>query len=131
MRRQALMISVIPALLAGCQRASTESSSDHHGGRYEGVGIATPGDQWSKLADAPKPISDKAATLSDDDYVVFVTDTKTGEVRECGDRSGFCIQLRPWDKQAPLAPLPVTEHTQHKSDSGADATTSNESMPTE
>ena len=130
MVRHALLLFVVVPVFAGCHKTETGagSSSERHSGRYEGVGIATPGDQWRKLADAPKPTSDKAATLDDDDYVAFVTDTKTGEVRECGNRSGFCVKMQPWAKPAPKAPLALTEH---KRISDASETIINEAMATE
>lgn len=94
--------------LGGCDREGSYQPED--GGRYRGIGIASPGKQWTKLADAPKPGDAKTATLADDDYVVFVTDSQTGEVRECGNRSGFCIRFQPWQRPAPLAPLALTNH---------------------
>ena len=110
MRAGLLLVAGFASLLASCGRSGTVDASHHRGGRYEGIGIATPGEGWIKIADAPKPDSDKAATLRDDDYVIFVTDTQTGEVRECGDRSGFCIKVQPWAKDAPSAPLALTDH---------------------
>lgn len=111
MLRSLLFVIGMGAILAACNREAVESAAHHRGGRYEGIGVATPGEAWSRIADAPKSGSDKLATLRDDDYVVFVTDTQTGEVRECGNRSGFCIRIRPWDKPAALAPLPVNAAT--------------------
>jgi hypothetical protein len=102
------------ALLAGC--GPYQGQSPHGHGRYEGIGIGPAGDAWRKLADAPKSTDAKQANLGDDDYLIVVTDSQTGEVRECGDRSGFCIRLDPWRGTAPTVPLAVTEHTQHKSD---------------
>ena len=130
MVRNAMLVFVLAVLLAGC--GPHLANAPHRGeGRFQGIGIGPAGDAWRKLADAPKPVSAKTANLADDDYLIVVTDTVTGEVRECGDRSGFCIQLRPWDKPAPSTPLLVTEHTKHKSDSDGGETTSNETMPSE
>ena len=101
--------SVALFLLGGCRESlSTDPNGD--GGRYRGIGIATPGKQWTKIAAAPKPGDAKTATLADDDYVVFVTDSQTGEVRECGDRTGFCVRFQPWKHPAPLAPVALTDH---------------------
>lgn len=110
MRAGLLLVAGFASLLASCDRSGTVDASHHRGGRYEGIGIATPGESWSKIADAPKPDSDKAATVRDDDYLIFVTDTQTGEVRECGDHSGFCVKVQPWAKDAPSAPLALTDH---------------------
>lgn len=118
-------------LLAGCGKMVT-AEPDGDGGRYRGIGIATPGDQWKKLADAPKPSNAKLARLSDDDYVVFVTDSRTGEVRECGNRTGFCIRFQPWQHPAPLAPLSLTSHARaEEADAprGEPAVAENETMP--
>lgn len=130
MKRHALLLLVIISTVAGCRKVETSAytSSNRSEGRYHGVGIAVPGDQLRKIADAPEPTFDKAATLRDDDYVIFVTDTKTGEVRECGNRSGFCVKIQPWTKSAPEAPLALTEHSK---ESDADDTVSNEAMAAE
>lgn len=97
------------SLLVGCGKEASNQAR-HHEGRYQGIGIATPGDQWKALADAPKPATEKAATLADDDYLVFVTDSVTGEVRECGDRSGVCVSVQPWTKDAVKAPVNLSTH---------------------
>lgn len=130
MRSDRMVVISAGLLISGC--GPHLANAPHRGeGRYQGIAIGPAGDAWRKLADAPKPLSAKIANLADDDYLIVVTDTTSGEVRECGDRSGFCVQLRPWDKPAPLAPLAVTEHTPHKDDSRASETISNEAMPTE
>lgn len=109
MNRRALSSAALLLLIGGCQGEGSMSSRSKNG-RYQGIGVATPGAGWTTAADAPKPGKSDAATLSDDDYVVFITDTQTGEVRECGDRSGFCIKLQPWAKPTPQAPISLTEH---------------------
>ncbi len=53
MRTMSAVVAI--ALLAGCGRMPTVSPSHHDGGRYEGIGIATPGDAWTKAA-TPAPV---------------------------------------------------------------------------
>lgn len=107
------LICLSAAMLASCDRSEDYASGRAKSGRYQGIGITTPGEQWTKIAAAPKPGDDKHATLEDDDYVVFVTDSQSGEVRECGNRSGFCVRFQPWQHPAPPAPLVLTDHA-HK-----------------
>lgn len=104
-----LLVGSLPVAACHPQLAASDVNSDAHG-RYQGIGIAQPGARWSKIKDAPKSPSDAAATLRDDDYVVFVTDSRTGEVRECGDRSGFCTSILPWGHDVPRPPIALTEH---------------------
>jgi len=111
-----ILIAVACLVVAGCQKFEPAGQGSTARGRYQGIGIATPGERWSKLADAPKPASGKAADLNDDDYVVFVTDSSTGEIRECGNRSGFCVSIHPWDRTAPKAPLSLTAHAHAQDD---------------
>lgn len=47
------------------------------------------------------------AKLQDDEHVIVVIDSHTGEVRQCGDHSGYCVSMNPWGGQASGAMLPV------------------------
>lgn len=65
-------------------------------GRYAAIGIYQPGDGWTKmLADQQAPGPDAARQLLDQ-AVIVVTDSQTGEVRACGDMSGYCVGMNPW-----------------------------------
>ena len=54
-----------------------------------------------------------AANLGDDDHVIVVVDSRTGEIRQCGNYSGHCIGMNPWAGplgQGQAAPVPLTKH---------------------
>jgi hypothetical protein len=53
-----------------------------------------------------------AATLDDDDHIVVVLDSATGQLRQCGNLSGHCIALNPWAKTATAqgAPAALLKH---------------------
>lgn len=97
--------------LAGCQREASPGSTHH--GRYVGVGIYSPGDMWSKMAVAGSPKEAAAARTSDDEQVIVVIDSDTGEVRQCGNLTGYCVGMNPWAKPlttSQAAPVALTEH---------------------
>jgi hypothetical protein len=84
-------------------------------GPYSGVGLYGPGRQWTKLA-ANQAAKDKdSARAIDDQVVIVVQNTATGEVRACGDLTGYCIGMNPW--KAPLlasqvSPVKMTSHVE-------------------
>jgi hypothetical protein len=85
--------------LAGCGKLKAESPSAHHG-RYVGIGIYASGDLWQRMARAAPPADApaQAARLSDDEQVIVVVDSDTGEIRQCGNLSGYCVGMNPWTK---------------------------------
>ena len=93
------------ALLAGCN-AKEEPTNTTTEGRYQGIGVYTAGNGWARIAVPPPGEGSRAATLADDDHVIVVSDSQTGEVRQCGDLSGYCITLNPWTQ-----PLDATRAT--------------------
>jgi hypothetical protein len=52
------------------------------------------------------------ATVQDDDQVIVVIDSATGELRQCGDLSGFCIALNPWRNVGVRAPAALLKHAE-------------------
>ena len=105
------VLSVGLALLAvlcltGCNKRTTATvlgvfdDLGHHG-HYAGVGIYAPNEAWTKVAAAGQPAGPAAATI-DDQAIIVVVNSDTGELRACGDLSGYCVGMNPWDK--PLAP---------------------------
>jgi hypothetical protein len=111
--KPAIVLLVAATALTGCQKA-TEGLGSAGGprGRYLGVGHFAPGPMWSQLA-APAPKTPSAARLADDEQVIVVIDSQTGEVRQCGNLSGFCIGMKPWAAALPaaqLAPAQVAKH---------------------
>jgi len=93
--------------LAGCGEAP-EIAGGPHGGRYIGIGIYAPGPLWSALASVARPADEAAATLRDDDHVIVTVDSRTGEIRQCGNLSGHCIRMNPWSGAA--TPVRLNEH---------------------
>jgi hypothetical protein len=72
-----------------------------------------PGQPWTKLV-AAQATNGAAARTADDQAIIVVTDSDTGEVRACGDLSGYCVGMNPWKSALPasqLAPVNLTEHT--------------------
>lgn len=102
---------LVVAGLFGCEEPQLESSTHH--GRYVGIGIYNPGTQWTKIvgADAPN-VTPKARTI-DDQAIIVVEDSDTGEIRACGDLTGYCIGMNPWAhalSSSQNLPVSLTEH---------------------
>ena len=101
-------------LVGGCNRAADVDAGPGHKtqGRYSGIGIYEASPLWSKLADQPAAKDPNAAKLSDDEHIIVVVDGITGEVRQCGDRSGYCVAVNPWAGGNTPAQLParLSEH---------------------
>jgi hypothetical protein len=104
--------------LGGCEKPS-ETPSAMFGasprGRYLGVAVYAPGRMWRQVARSGAPANAAAATLQDDEQVIIVVDSATGELRQCGNLSGFCIAMDPWSKSAASAsgaPTALLKHAQ-------------------
>jgi len=107
-----LAATTLIALMGGCQKRADASLwslglNDHHA-RYSGVGIYSPGTSWSRLVGAAAPTSSSAKPV-DDQAIIVTVDGETGEVRACGDLSGHCIGMNPWDKPLPASHLVPVE----------------------
>ena len=49
------------------------------------------------------------ATLADDAQIIVIVDSRTGEVRQCGNMSGHCITTNPWaNKLGPQQGVPIS-----------------------
>jgi hypothetical protein len=117
--------------LAGCNkpRGADGDSADARG-RYSGIGTYSVGRMWSQLT-APKSTSEGAAKLSDDQQIIVVVDSHTGEVRQCGNISGYCISMNPWSGSLPAAqaaPVMVAKHADQL-DAEAAARTKSAAVP--
>jgi hypothetical protein len=109
--------------LGGCRRSDATGLNDHHG-RYAGVGIYAPSVAWTKMLQDQAPGAPQAAKLADDEAIIVVTDSQTGELRACGDLSGYCVDMNPW--QAGLAKAqaaPVNLNRQEGTAAAANAST--------
>ena len=100
--------------LCGCSKpAILGGSPSAHEGRYAGFGVYSADETWRRLAAPPatnaKAASDKpaAATLRDDEVVLVTIDSHTGEVRQCGNVSGYCVAMTPWT-HPPAQSAPAT-----------------------
>lgn len=96
--------------LAGCSKAEEATGEPQHQGRYVGIGIYSPSKLWSLLKPARPPKDKAAATLDDDSHIIVVVDSETGEVRQCGNLSGYCVRMDPWSGSAPVVPASLTKH---------------------
>lgn len=105
--RQAL-VSVMLLALAGCGKGSFHEAADD-GGRYSGVGIYGADDLWRHVRGAPAA-GETRAKLADDSQIIVVVDRNTGEIRQCGNRSGYCIAMNPWTRAAPGLPVELDAH---------------------
>ena len=99
-------------ILVGCGNPAERAHSSHQG-RYLGIGIYSPGAIWRELAGVKTPTNAAQAKLDDDEQVIVTVDSVTGEVRQCGNLSGYCINTNPWRGplgQAQSAPLRLAKH---------------------
>jgi hypothetical protein len=62
------------------------------------------------MAAGEQPKDPKAAGLADDSEIIVVLDSLTGEVRQCGNRSGRCLAMNPWRSPAATAPAALDKH---------------------
>jgi len=106
---------VFPVICLGaCNRPGILESGVERG-RFAGVGIYSADRMWSQIAGAAAPMSSATARLKDDQEVIVVVDSRTGELRQCGNLSGYCVGMNPWSKplaQAQSAPLSVLKHAE-------------------
>jgi hypothetical protein len=93
--------------LTGCTKMEATDNGGAHHGRYAGIGLFSPGKIWAHLqGDVTKDPA--AAKPEDDDVLIIVVDSDTGEVRECGNYSGRCVSMNPWTKAVgPQLHMPV------------------------
>ena len=99
--------------VGGCDSAPETSQTHGSHGRYIGIGIYAAGDVWAQVAAANPSRDAAAANLDDDDHVIVVVDSRTGEIRQCGNFSGHCIGMNPWSAplgQGRATPVPLTKH---------------------
>lgn len=108
MRISVLSIWAMGCLLAGCgQRDAVSGPGPKSQGRYAGIGTYNAGRLWGQQAGIDAPKDADAAKLEDDEHVIVVIDSHTGEVRQCGDYSGVCIAMNPWTGQGSQSATPI------------------------
>jgi hypothetical protein len=112
----ALVALLVALSSAGCKQANwapVSNTASH--GRYLGVGIYGPGKSCTRIVANQTPNSDVVARPIDDQVIIVVADSLTGELRACGDLTGYCIGMNPWNKQllsTQIAPIDLTGHAQ-------------------
>ena len=104
--KRLVLLSVIAMGLCGCGKWSSPGVGH---GRYQGVGTFPVGRMWAQM-NAAAAKDPTAGGLRDDEQIIVVVDSKTGEVRECGNLSGHCISLQPWSGAVPAAPASLAKH---------------------
>jgi hypothetical protein len=88
MNRKRVAALVFASLaLWGCNKKTPADSADQGArhGRYSGVGLYNPSPQWTKLIGAHQAKDAQLAQSIDDQVIIVVQDSITGEVRACGD----------------------------------------------
>ncbi len=103
-------ILALSVLLGGCGEAGDGRSPPLRHGRYAGIGTYPADRLWSRIAAADKPADAAAATVEDDGQIIVVVDSHTGEIRQCGNLSGYCIGMHPWAGATRAAPARLTAH---------------------
>lgn len=121
------LILIAATSLCGCNGGAETSYGPHRGGRYQGVGIYMPGALWREQAGGGHPADASAATLADDEQVIVVVDSQTGEIRQCGNLSGRCIAYNPW--AGTPAPVRLTAHAADLEEDAAPGTAVNSVAP--
>ncbi len=122
MKALSLLGVVLLPTLASCDQSPAASGGPGHEGRgrYSGIGIYEAGRLWSQVKVDRAAESAGKAGLADDEHVIVVVDSHTGEVRQCGDLSGICVAMNPWARGRSAPPLPV-ELTKNAADLDAEA----------
>jgi hypothetical protein len=120
MRIYALSILAMGCLLSGChQQGAVSGPGPRSQGRYAGIGTYNAGRLWGQMAGIEAPSESVAAKLEDDEHIIVVVDSHTGEVRQCGDYSGVCVAMNPWAGQGSRSATPV-KLKKHVADLAAD-----------
>jgi hypothetical protein len=108
MRAIGLSIVVVSCFLSGCgQESSMSGPGAKTSGRYSGIGTYDAGRLWGQMAGLAAHADPAAAKLEDDEHVIVVIDSHTGEVRQCGDHSGVCVAMNPWASQGSRVATPI------------------------
>lgn len=130
MRGSTIGLLMTCCVLSGCDRSPAPSASGPKSpGRYAGIGVFEAGRLWGQRADAPNPSDAATARLEDDEHIIVVIDSHTGEVRQCGDQSGSCVVMNPWAADGPPTLLPA-KLKKHASDLAAEDEASMEETDT-
>jgi len=94
-------------VLTGCSDRPISSQANKFG-RFTGIGVFEAGRLWPQVAAVSGRAAFRVASPADDEHIIVVVDTTTGEVRQCGDLSGRCISMNPWRPLGAGTTAPVT-----------------------
>jgi len=112
---------LLTTALTGCGRRDTALDDE---GRYSGIGIYQADGLWKHVQGAPV-VAKAQAALKDDSQIIVVVDRRTGEIRQCGNHSGFCIAMNPWQGNAPRVPARLDAHADEIQEEGAEVVANN------
>jgi hypothetical protein len=71
--------------LAGCnQSAAPTASGPKSPGRFAGIGVFAAGRLWGQMTGSAAAKDPAVAKLQDDEHIIVVMDSHTGDVRKCG-----------------------------------------------
>ena len=115
--KRLILLTVLAALSACKQADDAFGISKRSQGHYTGIGIYNAGVLWGKMVLRPEAKDLKKAQIQDDEHIIVVMDTHTGEVRQCGDHSAYCVTMAPWAAGRAILSLPanLSAHNEDKS----------------
>jgi hypothetical protein len=70
---------------------------------------------WQQIVRSGPAANAASATLKDDEQVIVLVDSNTGELRQCGNLTGFCTAMSPWTNSLPSgahAPTALVKHAE-------------------
>jgi len=132
--RVALGLAVVALGASACRRISdADAAMDPTGqaGRigYIAVGIYTPSVVWQRLVEggAQTQVKETSARKVDDQAIIVVQNSRTGDIRACGDMTGYCVGMNPWAKPpGQLTPVSLTDHQPTEAEQAAAQKQANE-----
>ena len=130
MRVSTLAALLMACLLSGCgENVAGPDGGARSPGRYSGIGTYEAGRLWAEMAGVEAPSDPAAAQLADDEQIIVVIDSHTGEVRQCGDYSGICVTMNPWTGPGARSATPVRLNKHAAELTAEDETRSTEAAP--
>src|SRR5262245_4704843 len=122
----AIALTAAALTLSGCDRhEDAVGPGSSAKGRYAGIGTFEADRLWAQMSGAAESNDPAAAKLADDSEIIVVIDSRTGEVRQCGNNSGYCVTMNPWSQpgQRTATPVKLKKHAADLELEGANAET--------
>ena len=113
MRSGAIIGLVACGLIGGCgSEPEMTGPAAKSQGRFTGIGIYNTDRLWPEVVGSSAKPDAATANLSDDSQIIVVVDGRTGEVRQCGNYSGYCVTMSPWSsgRVLEIAPAKLKRH---------------------